>query len=693
MPEQVLDDFEDNWSNWALDGPNNDGLAAIQESSIVQVGSSSINLRVDASLTAFNEGAWVNTSENFDVSAITGVSSGAPTQGEMKVWIYANNLSELDQIQFWFGNNGSNVTRFGELTVADTALTEDTWVEITADLTTGTTAGTPDWTAMDFMRIQTDHQAGATDYNVYFDQLRFISGIFTKELTGDTISLVEFLARQPRKSMLDRVEVSISNKNVIDDFEADWEDWVEGIDGENPVQETTIVKRGDSSIHFGIDASLNGADFARWTKTHSPTLDLSSYVGVSTGFPTQGIVRMWVYVDTISFLDRVTIAFLDANTWGAQYEINVSDITPGSWNLLNVDMTDIFFEFNTGSADWTAINRSLITVEEISSNTTDFECYIDELLVADTSESLVRDATKVLTDTITLNETIIKAIQKGDFADVIALVDEATIQRSKELSDAFTVTEATVIKGPGKSIADAITVFDATNKEFFSTLGDIFSLAEELTKQATKEGLSADTISIIEAAVEKVSEKTLADIITLNEIFGKGTLMDLSDTITLDAIAGRAMEQNLIEAITITDVVSKELKEFLNEMQADFDTILSDVPFEDEVTWVRNANVEDPMGREASTSETFSQVMSLMIQPITEKDRDITALGISISGHMKAYARHQYETSVGKQAIKTGDFLTASNDDEYIVEKIIGIYNGKGTEIYRKLILREVDNG
>ena len=278
----------------------------------------------------------------------------------------------------------------------------------------------------------------------------------------------------------------------------------------------------------------------------------------------------------------------------------------------------------------------------------------------------------------------------GDCAyGLVAFIQDQTIS-----GDTIAVVEATVVKDSVKVLADEITVFDATSKDFSKTVSDAIAFAEVLAKFTDKTGLPADVISIVDGGITKLTDKVLADVITVNEALTPIRVFSrtFAENISLSDSVIRTQFLTLTDSFSIVDIVNTELKTFLNEMQKDFDTILSDVPFEDEATWVRNVNVEDEMGRQASTSETFSQVISLMIQPITEKDRDVTALGISVSGHMKAYCRHEYTTSTGTSTPTVGDFITSASQ-EYIVEQIVGKYNGKGAEVFRKLILREVDNG
>jgi len=315
--------------------------------------------------------------------------------------------------------------------------------------------------------------------------------------------------------------------------------------------------------------------------------------------------------------------------------------------------------------------------------------------IAVVEATVVKDSVKVLADEITVFDATSKDFSKTvsdaiAFAEVLAKFTDKTGLPA----DVISIVDGGITKLTDKVLADEITVFDATSKDFSKTVSDAIAFAEVLAKFTDKTGLPADVISIVDGGITKLTDKVLADVITVNEALTTIRVFSrtFAENISLSDSVIRTQFLTLTDSFSIVDIVNTELKTFLNEMQKDFDTILSDVPFEDEATWVRNVNVEDEMGRQASTSETFSQVISLMIQPITEKDRDVTALGISVSGHMKAYCRHEYTTSTGTSTPTVGDFITSASQ-EYIVEQIVGKYNGKGAEVFRKLILREVDNG
>ena len=112
------------------------------------------------------------------------------------------------------------------------------------------------------------------------------------------------------------------------------------------------------------------------------------------------------------------------------------------------------------------------------------------------------------------------------------------------------------------------------------------------------------------------------------------------------------------------------------------------------VTWARTSLTKDEFGRASDSSETFSETIEVLIQPITEKDKDIQTKGIAITGHMKAFVKPSYDlTGGGSSAPKVGDTFTRADGQLYEVETIVGKYAGSNIEVFRKIVLREIDNG
>ena len=190
------------------------------------------------------------------------------------------------------------------------------------------------------------------------------------------------------------------------------------------------------------------------------------------------------------------------------------------------------------------------------------------------------------------------------------------------------------------------------------------------------------------------STSSASDIVTLADSYAVLPKKSLTDVVTIAESIGFGFFETVTDVVSLSDSVSSELKEFLSDMQADFETILSDVPFSETVTWSRASKTEDEMGR-ISGSSSWTKEINVIIQPITEKDKDVLPAGIRVTGYVKAYVRWQYKVSdaVGWVSVRTGDTFIRDDGNEYMVEKIIGKYGGAKTEVFRKLILREIDNG
>jgi len=131
----------------------------------------------------------------------------------------------------------------------------------------------------------------------------------------------------------------------------------------------------------------------------------------------------------------------------------------------------------------------------------------------------------------------------------------------------------------------------------------------------------------------------------------------------------------------------------LESMQDDFDAIISEVPFMESVTWVKKTLTEDEFGREDSSTESLNESIDIVLQPLVQKDREVLGIGVSVSGYMKAYVKHEYVFSEVSYVVDTGDFITNEEGDEYVVVEVEDVLEGGEAEVFRKLILREVDNG
>jgi len=186
-------------------------------------------------------------------------------------------------------------------------------------------------------------------------------------------------------------------------------------------------------------------------------------------------------------------------------------------------------------------------------------------------------------------------------------------------------------------------------------------------------------------------DETLTEIVSLAEALIRKAKNVFVDAISVVDSSDSKVSLILEDSFSLVEVISSEKKQAIRDMQLDFAAILSDVPFKESVAWSRATKTEDSMGR-SSDSSSWTHEISLIIQPLTEKDRSIIGEGIKITSHMKAYSQWQYRFDGTLYKIETGDTIVRTDGKTYLVKQIVGKYGGSGLEVYRKLILREVDN-
>jgi len=114
-----------------------------------------------------------------DISTYTGAASGAPTKGMTGVWMYLDDVSKLTApIKMRIGSSASDYNEYNleEYTTADyddianrTTVLTNGWNLLQANMdSVDATAGTPDWTAVDYVRFQFDLN-GTNAGDLYLD--------------------------------------------------------------------------------------------------------------------------------------------------------------------------------------------------------------------------------------------------------------------------------------------------------------------------------------------------------------------------------------------------------------------------------------------------------------------------------------------------------------------------------------------
>lgn len=147
------------------------------------------------------------------------------------------------------------------------------------------------------------------------------------------------------------------------------EDWVEGADGLNPVDNQVYVKQGSHSMALGVDADKSGGPYATWENSQARG-DLSNYQ--------HDWVYFWVYFETLDYLAATGAVFsLYFGNSLANYLLftrSKSELSVG-WNLIKCDFDNP--DGSNGTVDWTAIDFMFISVVEVGGNDNDFTLCLD----------------------------------------------------------------------------------------------------------------------------------------------------------------------------------------------------------------------------------------------------------------------------------------------------------------------------
>jgi len=151
------------------------------------------------------------------------------------------------------------------------------------------------------------------------------------------------------------------------------ENWVEGADGLNPVDETTIVKQGSHSMRLGVDADLDVVVNAYWENA-TDFGDLSAYQ--------HDWLYFWLYFTTLDYLPPAGDVGLFVI--GTEYTHSIfkmwskADLVVG-WNLIKFDLDNP--DFILGTIDWTDIKYMRFLTYEKAGNLNDFTIYVDSIML------------------------------------------------------------------------------------------------------------------------------------------------------------------------------------------------------------------------------------------------------------------------------------------------------------------------
>ena len=147
---------------------------------------------------------WTNSSgtatftaspDSTSVIDVVGVSSGSPTEGFLMLWVKPADYTVVSSIALRVGSDSSNYT---EVSLPD--VTSNEWQYLHANLSAGTTTGTPDWTAVDYITIVVT-ETGSSSIQVNGFRLNQDMS-FTLRNVQETTNYEEYRAPQIRPSKI-----------------------------------------------------------------------------------------------------------------------------------------------------------------------------------------------------------------------------------------------------------------------------------------------------------------------------------------------------------------------------------------------------------------------------------------------------------------------------------------------------------
>lgn len=307
--------------------------------------------------------------------------------------------------------------------------------------------------------------------------------------------------------------------------------------------------------------------------------------------------------------------------------------------------------------------------------------------------------------TIILNDYVNKYIEKT-LSDGIVLTDELTIYRLINLNENINLNESidkditkyllesnslneSVSKIMSKTLSDSITVMPYETDTIYKTLNESMSLYDNVYKTLVK---TFDSYITLDEDFNKKTYKEIDSIIALNsslvKSIDKGTLLE---NIELTDLKHFNYFETLTDNISLSEDIIVDKKEFIDQMVQDFQNILLDIPLQELITWTRNTEIEDSMGRQSSIS-TWKNTISIIVQPITEKDLKYLPEGMKTSGLLKAYIKPKYTFGNTEYVVTQGDYFVRKNGDKFLVQQIVGRWGANDNPVFVKALLRGLDN-
>jgi hypothetical protein len=278
------------------------------------------------------------------------------------------------------------------------------------------------------------------------------------------------------------------------------------------------------------------------------------------------------------------------------------------------------------------------------------------------------------------------------FSDEIVLDDFVTkkYDAKRVISDEI-ILDDFINRNTFKNVLDSVALFDSGTKAYSKMLND-FVFYEDLVNKKPSRFLSDELV--LDDDVYSFLNKILSDKISLDEFLTRNINKNLLDEIVLDESISKTLvaKRVLKDSPKLVDSIVPNLKITITQMQQDFINILHDIPAAEYIYWSRYEETEDEMGRLKVDKELWTNKIYIILQPLTEKDRSFLPQGVEVSSYMKAYTEPRYYFNNQRLEIEVGDVFVRSDGHKYMVETIAGKYGNFKAQVYRKLLLRGIDN-
>ena len=307
------------------------------------------------------------------------------------------------------------------------------------------------------------------------------------------------------------------------------------------------------------------------------------------------------------------------------------------------------------------------------------------------TDGVIKDTERIYSDAVTVGSEVYKDAAK-EFSEVMTLTEDMLASKLyyEFLADVYGLTDV-LFKEVGAVRTDAYLISDSILRDSLRTFTDTFNESDEATKLTMLDKL--DQLIMSDGTTGKAYVKIFADIYGISDELITARSLFLTDTINATDTQSQIRGKSLLDTIDVTDIAPTFItKNAFSKFRAHLDYIFNSVPFAEEVTWARYSNTEDELGRASAITEVFSEDISLIVQPLVDSDRSILPQGVNISGYMKAYSKDSYAvTGLGYLTPDIADVILLYNGKKYLVDQVQGKWVGR-SEIYRKLILKRIDN-